>query len=284
MAELAKALPPEEERGPPGNVRPFSHGFMAAAFTFGLYAYYWHHATHDELARYLGRPNRLQFVWLAHILLIFMAVVFVFAVLVPAGMEYHAEEGPFLPMLDQPQQDEARPMPTSPAEGADLAEPRDPTLGSFLRDTGLDVPVVLLGGAIWLTFAAYVIGQYMLLYQYRPDANAFAGAAGFLLLVGFAQVGNFLSPYLLFDLLMVGLVVVAYFNLQAAYNEFWAATGAPQVEGQRAVLQDDLVARAQAACSQCGGPVSGSGTPGGELIVPCASCGWRNALRLGAPA
>ncbi len=233
-------IPPESERGLLGKQRPFLRGFLLAAATLGLYSLWWHYRTHAELTRFLGRPNRLKYVWGGHILLFAVIIGFVLFVVLPAAMDHEEKHGEFPLAVTEDSGEPYELMAPVPERAITQSG-----FMAFLKHADLFVPAVILFLLFEAFYAIHVIFQHRLLFRHTDRFEGWRASAIFFLglVWGSAfltQVETFsvMSTLILFAITL-GMLLLAYYNLQSTYNDFWQ-----DVEPRPAVapghLRDDL--------------------------------------------
>jgi hypothetical protein len=243
-----------EHRGPRGKVRPFWRGVLLTAVTFGIYPFWWHYRTHDELIAYMGQPNRAKLVWFSYIGLLVALVVFVITLALPAIWGR-----------------------------TDLSD--KPQVIRALAQEGLLRPLLFLVVAAQGTAIAYFLLQHRALYRQLKTVSWLAAGLRFAALETTAYlVGQ--ADELFLQFISLALFLFAYAFLQGAYNDFWRTMAFDPVEGPTRLL-DGLPAgrtllRADSACVACRGPLSFVGAPDAVVEERCASCGRLAVVRMPA--
>ncbi len=212
-------VPPSAERGPPGKVRPLWRGVLLTVVTLGLYHFWWHLRSHQELTLFVGRPDRLHYLGLAYVVSFLVGVVFVLFIVVPAGVDYEQEHGepPFSQRGDDPIE---QPTPTSGD-----SDP-SPTFNSnfeslqfldFLHRVGLLGPFLVLLTLHSLIFGTFVLLQHRTLYQHISPSHTWGTDAS-------SFLGVFWGAHLIAQLIPIAVLLqtFSYHRLQRTYNRFWS--------------------------------------------------------------
>lgn len=180
--------------------RPFIIGLLLTVVTLGIYHLFWHHLTHDELARQMGTENKAKPWWIAYIVIWLVSLGLSFA-------------GP-------------SPLEAGPETAEELFEYVVDWAWYFI----LSFVVGIASAALWIV---YVVKQWDLVREAkaRMGLRLRASITTFLLLT----IGSFGIMILFFWLIIPVfapfiMIPIAYSYLQGNYNDIRRALDANQVD------------------------------------------------------
>ncbi|MBW3584061.1 MAG: DUF4234 domain-containing protein [Euryarchaeota archaeon] len=190
--------------------RPFIVGLLLTIVTFGVYGWYWHYKTHDELSRQMGRDNQAKGIWFGY-----MASAALWRILLIVLSVRLAEV-----MFD--------------ARERGMRNGEEVMQDIFVSHVGISLAFAFayLLGLVFLT--AYVIKQYGLIREARshlglPAKPDMAWFFGF-------YFGSLVANFIVGIAYYIG-APVAYHNLQEHYNEIHRV-----VAGKQSVAPTDAQA------------------------------------------